>query len=95
LHFQRIEVGIEDDRDFRVVQRLIGPRGRNMQDIVTDCPGAKVWICGRGSRSWEDDVGPLMFCVGAPTSRAFDAAIEQVQSLLARVREEHDRLQQK
>ena len=38
---------------FRVVQRLIGPRGKHMRDIVA------LWITGRGSRSWEDDEGPL------------------------------------
>eukprot|EP00416_Gambierdiscus_australes_P022691 CAMPEP_0171058070 /NCGR_PEP_ID=MMETSP0766_2-20121228/2242_1 /TAXON_ID=439317 /ORGANISM="Gambierdiscus australes, Strain CAWD 149" /LENGTH=232 /DNA_ID=CAMNT_0011513289 /DNA_START=134 /DNA_END=829 /DNA_ORIENTATION=- len=42
-YFERINVGIEDDRDFRVVQRLIGPRGKHMQDITTRCKGAKVW----------------------------------------------------
>lgn len=87
-HFQRIEVGIEDDREFRVVQKLIGPKGKHMQDIVTTSKGAKVWIIGRGSRSWEDDVGPLTVCVGASAITVFDAAVECVQALLARVRTE-------
>jgi len=58
-NFQRIDVGIEHDQKFRVVQRLIGPRGKHMRDIVTMSEGAKLWITGRGSRSWEDDEGPL------------------------------------
>lgn len=88
-HFHRIEVGIEDDPHFRVVQRLIGPKGKHMQDIVNESPGAKVWIIGRGSRSWEDDVGPLMICVGAPTSSVFESAVRLAEDLLAQVREEH------
>mmetsp|Transcript_63369 Transcript_63369/g.112550 ORF Transcript_63369/g.112550 Transcript_63369/m.112550 type:complete len:261 (-) Transcript_63369:300-1082(-) len=88
-YFHRIEVGVEDDPHFRVVQRLIGPKGKHMQDIVNESPGAKVWIIGRGSRSWEDDVGPLMICVGAPTSSVFDSAVSLAEDLLAQVREEH------
>ena len=30
-----------------------------MRDIVTMAGGAELWITGRGSRSWEDDEGPL------------------------------------
>jgi len=91
LHFRKIEVGIEDDAQFRVVSRLIGPRGKHMQDILAGCHGAKIWIIGKGSRSWEDDVGPLTVCLGAPTSQAFEHAEQQVQALLTRVREEHSR----
>lgn len=90
-HFERIEVGIEDDRDFRVVQRLIGPRGKHMQDITQQCKGAKVWIIGRGSRSWEDSVGPLVVCVGATSRPAFDSAAGLVRELLDRVHEDHRR----
>lgn len=88
-HFERIEVGIEDDLTFHVVRRLIGPRGRHMQDITSVCRGAKVWICGRGSRSWEDSEGPLVICVGATTAPSFESAVGQVQELLNRVHEEH------
>jgi len=90
-YFSRIEVGIEDDSEFRVVQKLIGPRGKHMQDIANKFKGAKVWIIGRGSRSWEDNDGPLMICVGASYSAAFDSAVACVQALLTRLREEHKR----
>jgi len=90
-HFERIEVGIEDDRDFRVVQRLIGPRGKHMQDITVQCKGSKVWIIGRGSRSWEDSVGPLVVCVGATSRSAFDSATGLVRELLQRVHDDHAR----
>mmetsp|Transcript_22578 Transcript_22578/g.52589 ORF Transcript_22578/g.52589 Transcript_22578/m.52589 type:complete len:350 (+) Transcript_22578:80-1129(+) len=87
-HFERIAVGIEDDGDFRVVQRLIGPRGVHMRDIVARSGGAKVWIIGRGSRSWEDDVGPLTVCVGASSPGVFTTARRAVCDLLAQVHQE-------
>lgn len=90
-HFDRLEVGIADDPQFRVVQRLIGPRGKHMQDIVDESKGAKVWIIGRGSRSWEDDIGPLMICVGAPSVAVFDVAISLATALLQRVKEDFAR----
>lgn len=89
--FRKIEVGIEDDLEFRVVQRLIGPRGRYMQDITERCRGAKVWIIGKGSRSREDSVGPLMICVGATGLSEFDAAVGHINDLLSWVYKEHRR----
>lgn len=89
--FRKIEVGIEDDMEFRVVQRLIGPRGKYMQDITEKCRGAKVWIIGRGSRSREDSVGPLMICVGATSLVEFEAAVGHINELLAWVHKEHRR----
>jgi len=88
-HFRKIEVGIPDDPNFRVVQRLIGPKGKHMQDILTKSKGAKIWIIGKGSRSWEDDVGPLVVCVGATSNTAFENAVVAVKDLLARVAEDH------
>jgi len=90
-HFKRIEVGIDDDEHFRVVQRLIGPRGKHMQDITNESRGAKVWIIGKGSRSWDDSVGPLMICVGATSGPVFDCAVGLVKDLLDRVFEEKRR----
>jgi len=88
-HFRKITVGIDDDTRFRVVQRLIGPHGRNMQEITGKAKGAKIWIIGRGSRSWEDNVGPLVICVGAHMLPDFEAAMTQVRELLDRVTEEY------
>merc|ERR1712039_282318 len=48
--FERIPVGLEDDNEFHVMQRLIGPRGKHIQDITRQAKGSKVWIIGRGSR---------------------------------------------
>lgn len=89
-YFRRIDVGVIDDPYFRVVQRLIGPKGEYMRDIVKEAyNAAKIWIVGRGSRSWEDDVGPLTVCIGASNSPAFDIAVSRVQDRLARVREDY------
>merc|ERR1712187_67450 len=44
----RYEVGIEEDRAFRVCRRLIGPGGENMKHIVSEAgSGVKVRIRGR------------------------------------------------
>lgn len=88
-YFDRIKVGIEDDQDFRVVRRLIGPSGKHMQDITRRCWGSKVWICGCGSRSWEESEGPLTICVGAAWGPSFVQAVEYVQELLSKVQKEH------
>lgn len=88
-YFEKVEVGIKDDESFRVVQRLIGPRGKHTRNICDKCPGAKIWIIGRGSRSWEDDSGPLRICVGASTQDTYDSAKCQVLELLERVRAEY------
>eukprot|EP00429_Kryptoperidinium_foliaceum_P020351 CAMPEP_0176036000 /NCGR_PEP_ID=MMETSP0120_2-20121206/17825_1 /TAXON_ID=160619 /ORGANISM="Kryptoperidinium foliaceum, Strain CCMP 1326" /LENGTH=281 /DNA_ID=CAMNT_0017369383 /DNA_START=77 /DNA_END=922 /DNA_ORIENTATION=- len=45
----RFIVGIEPDQSFRVVSRLIGPRGKHMKEIIAETPGAKLRIRGRGS----------------------------------------------
>jgi len=92
-HFRKINVGIDDDSRFRVVQRLIGPHGRNMQEITGKAKGAKIWIIGRGSRSWEDNTGPLVICVGATMLADFEAAMAQVRELLDRVTEEYRQFQ--
>lgn len=88
-YFQRIEIGIEDDYEFRVVKRLIGPKGKNVQDIVAANKGAKVWILGKGSCSWLDSVGPLTMCVGAMQHEVYESALTSVQELLEKVREDH------
>merc|ERR1712178_271471 len=49
-HFQKCEVGVADDNTFRVVRRLLGPAGENLKHIIERSKGAKVWICGQGSR---------------------------------------------
>jgi len=92
--FRKIEVGVEDEPDFRVVSRLIGPKGRHMQDILNEAKGTKIWIIGKGSRSWEDDVGPLIVCVGAGSSMAFETAVRLVEELLGRIKEDHRRFLQ-
>mmetsp|Transcript_94009 Transcript_94009/g.235983 ORF Transcript_94009/g.235983 Transcript_94009/m.235983 type:complete len:323 (+) Transcript_94009:90-1058(+) len=88
-HFCKLEVGIDDDPNFRVVSRLIGPKGRHMQDILSKAKGSKIWIIGKGSRSWEDDVGPLVVCIGATSAAAYETAVASVKDLLARVTEDH------
>lgn len=88
-HFERIPVGIEDDNKFRVLQRLIGPQGLHMRRIENTSQGAKLWIVGRGTRSWQDNAGPLTICVSALSAPVFKAAVGLVHELLDEVREEY------
>jgi hypothetical protein len=88
--FQKIEVGIPDDPNFRVVQRLIGPGGKHTQEIVFKAnAGVKIWIVGRGSKSWEDDNGPLVVCVGAVRQPGFDTAVNLIHELVEKVRKDY------
>jgi len=88
-HFERIPVGIEETSGFQVMKRLIGPKGRFIQDICVSSGGAKVWIIGRGSRSWEDDSGPLTVCVGATAKSMIDNAKAKVLLLISRVNDDY------
>lgn len=90
--FSRIPVGLEDTKEFKVLQRLIGPRGSFMRDICVKSGGAKVWIVGRGSRSWEDSEGPLQVCVGATGQMCYNGAVAMVNNLISRVRAERAHL---
>lgn len=95
----KFPVGIEEDRSFRVVQRLLGPRGTNLRLITAESMGAKVWLCGRGSCLPENPetedlvqrvlMGPLTLCVSAASGPSFGLAVELVQTLLDAVRAEH------
>lgn len=93
-HFQKLEVGIADDNTFRVVRRLLGPAGENLKHITKLSHGAKVWICGHGSRRFEsqrgNDSGPLSICISACTRSSLDKASELVQDLLQSTHEDYN-----
>jgi hypothetical protein len=89
LHFKRIEVGLEDDNKFKVVKRLIGPKGKTMQEVSKESGGSKIWIVGKGSRSWEDDEGPLTICVSAPSSAMLDIADRRISDIVRNIRSQY------
>mmetsp|Transcript_63838 Transcript_63838/g.99456 ORF Transcript_63838/g.99456 Transcript_63838/m.99456 type:complete len:459 (-) Transcript_63838:271-1647(-) len=93
-HSERFFVGIEDDDAFRVVRRLLGPGGNNLRRIDARCPGAKVWICGKGSCKDPSDagnLGPLALCIKAATQDSFKLASELVRELLSSVQEQYEK----
>merc|ERR1712025_1047248 len=86
----RYNVGIEQDRSFNVVRKLLGDHGSHMKEIAENS-GAKLRIRGRGSgflegankREASDE--PLMICVSATSPEGFATATEDVESLLDHV----------
>jgi hypothetical protein len=90
----RYTVGIEQDRAFNVVQKLLGDRGSHMKSIAANT-GSKLRIRGRGSGFLEGpdqkeaSDEPLMLCISASTREGFDGAVEDVESLLEYVHDQY------
>ena len=86
----RFEIGIENDRDFHVARRIIGPKGSNMKKIVMATDGAetpKLRLRGVGSGFLEgalkqESPEPLHLCVSCKDYKNYRFALEQVTSLL-------------
>jgi len=86
-------IGIEEEPKFHVVRRVLGPRGQHMKEIV-EKTGAKLRLRGRGSNFLEgpeqlESPDPLMLCVSAPDSLAYDEAKRLTQELLEGVHAEY------
>mmetsp|Transcript_9262 Transcript_9262/g.20599 ORF Transcript_9262/g.20599 Transcript_9262/m.20599 type:complete len:369 (+) Transcript_9262:80-1186(+) len=82
-------IGIEEDRNFRVVRRVLGPHGQHMRNIAMEA-GAKLRLRGMGSGFVEgveqqESTDPLMLCISAEGSAAYEGAVRQVRSLLEKV----------
>merc|ERR1712224_487419 len=86
----RYHVGIEQDRAFNVLRKLLGDRGSHMKTIAENS-GAKLRIRGRGSgflegpNQSEASNEPLMICISAESWEGFEMAVKDVESLLERV----------
>mmetsp|Transcript_25112 Transcript_25112/g.65823 ORF Transcript_25112/g.65823 Transcript_25112/m.65823 type:complete len:157 (-) Transcript_25112:175-645(-) len=86
-------VGIEEERKFKVMRKLLGPSGANMRAIV-DCTGAKLRLRGKGSRFLEgpeqvESSDPLMLCVSVTDRRKYDVAVSMAWTLMERVHGEY------
>merc|ERR1711907_345520 len=83
----RYNVGIEQDRSFNVLRKLLGERGSHMKTIAENT-GAKLRIRGRGSGYLEGPAQteasdePLMLCISAESREGFNNAVQDVESLL-------------
>lgn len=89
----RYIVGIEQNRSFNVVRKLLGDHGAHMKAIAENT-GAKLRIRGRGSgfKEGPDNVEadePLMICVSATSSSSFEESTRDVESLLMHVHDQY------
>jgi hypothetical protein len=89
LHHQ-VEVGIEDDSEFRVVKRLIGPGGEHMQRITETCLGTKVELRGTGTKSLGGSAGPLVLHIKGHDAAQCAKALAQAQELVADIRNDYE-----
>lgn len=83
----RLELGIDKDCCFDVVQKLLGPAGDHLEQVNSRLKGAQVWLSGHGLCSgacpaFDSEAGPLAICVSATSGPSFDMAMECVHKLL-------------
>jgi len=92
----RYRIGIENDDDFGVMKKLIGPKGQNMKTIAMRT-GAKLRVRGRGSGFLEHGGAgskreadePLMLCISCPHPQGFADSKARVEQLLRQVQHEY------
>ncbi|KAH7463844.1 hypothetical protein PRIC1_006452 [Phytophthora ramorum] len=97
---EKLVVGIENESDFGVTRRIIGPAGSNMKRISVEAGGnAKIRVRGRGSGSKEggpeDADEPLMILVSADNERSFRIACSLTGDLLAAIHRDYEMFQQR
>ncbi|RLN95472.1 hypothetical protein BBJ28_00007262 [Nothophytophthora sp. Chile5] len=91
---EKLIVGIENENDFGVTRRIIGPAGSNMKRISMEASGnAKIRVRGRGSGSKEggpeEANEPLMVLVSAENERSFRIACSLTNDLLAAIHHDY------
>lgn len=89
----RFLIGIENDKDFQVVRRIIGAKGANMKKIVKHTE-AKLRLRGQGSGYFEgagqkESSEPLQLCVSCTSSEGYRNAVMLVEELLKSVYDEY------
>jgi len=82
----RFVIGIENDKSFQVVRRIIGAKGSNMKRIVKQSE-AKLRLRGVGSGYFEgagqkESNEPLQLCVSCTSSDGYRTAVTLVEELL-------------
>lgn len=83
-------VGIDDDTEFCVARRIIGPQGRNMRNCSMIVPGGKVRLRGKGSGFMERESGrestePLQINVSVPSAEGYLVAKHILANLLEEI----------
>jgi hypothetical protein len=103
-HMGRFNIQIENERDFQVARRLIGPNGSNMKRIVEACSQGlqcqahdviKLRLRGRGSGFKEgpthaESAEPLHICVSSKYSDKYALACSKVEELLSKIYRDYD-----
>mmetsp|Transcript_109747 Transcript_109747/g.217956 ORF Transcript_109747/g.217956 Transcript_109747/m.217956 type:complete len:636 (-) Transcript_109747:92-1999(-) len=89
----RFLIGIENDKEFQVVRRIIGAKGTNMKQIVKQTD-AKLRLRGIGSGYFEgtaqrESSEPLQLCVSCTSSDGYRTAVRLVEELLENVYNEY------
>eukprot|EP00929_Paragymnodinium_shiwhaense_P004034 TRINITY_DN10474_c0_g1_i3.p1 TRINITY_DN10474_c0_g1~~TRINITY_DN10474_c0_g1_i3.p1 ORF type:complete len:405 (+),score=61.55 TRINITY_DN10474_c0_g1_i3:73-1215(+) len=79
-------VGIEEEPNFKVVRKVLGPHGQFVKKIA-ETTGAKLRLRGKGSGFLEgpsqvESSDPLMLCVSVQDAHGYGAAKRQVSELL-------------
>jgi hypothetical protein len=93
---KRLLVGIEDDRDFHVVKRLLGPGGMKLKRIV-ELAGrnVRVSVKGRGAVLNEEEAGTdalalLITSQGLEAQQGLEYAIALAEKLIQEVHREYE-----
>ena len=89
----RFEIGIENDKDFYVARRLIGPKGAQMKRILLACEGPetpKLRLRGMGSGFLEgamkqESPEPLHLCISCKDYTNYRRAVDMVADLLGNI----------
>eukprot|EP00826_Nyctotherus_ovalis_P066780 TRINITY_DN9909_c0_g1_i9.p1 TRINITY_DN9909_c0_g1~~TRINITY_DN9909_c0_g1_i9.p1 ORF type:complete len:400 (+),score=94.96 TRINITY_DN9909_c0_g1_i9:115-1200(+) len=99
----RFYIQIENERNFQVARRLIGPKGRNMKRILDVCSKGcaggtqevvKLRLRGKGSGfkeglNHQESDEPLHLCISSPYLQKYKDACEMCKELLNKVYAEY------
>jgi hypothetical protein len=94
-HECQILVGIEEDKKFSVVRRILGPKGENMKNIVSEsASGTKLRLRGRGSKFLEgkeqiESTDDLMLCISAPDKTGYEKAKSAAYDLINKIHKDY------
>jgi hypothetical protein len=89
----RFIVGIENDKEFQVARKIIGPKGSNMKKIVRNTE-AKLRLRGQGSGYFEgasktESPEPLQLCISCVSLEGYKIAVKETERLLQGVYDEY------
>lgn len=87
-------IGIEECTKFKVVRRLLGPRGQNMKDIAENSE-SKLRLRGRGSKFLEgpeekESTDDLMLCISSQDASGYEVAQKMVRDLLKGIYKDYE-----